>query len=486
MPLLEIDRWNERVFTGSWTTAQGTPTDVIEPATGRVLGAVGTATPSDIADACAKAAEAQHDWESRPFEERAAILRRAGHLFDEHASEIETWLVREAGSIRPKAGLEVHTAAQECFEASALPSHPTGEMFPSADGRLSFSRRIAAGVVGVIAPFNFPLILSIRAIAPALALGNSVVLKPDTRTAVCGGVVLAAVFEAAGIPEGVFQMLPGGADAGAALVEDRHTRVIAFTGSTAAGRKVGESAARHLTRAHLELGGNNALIVLPGADVAAAVSAGAWGSYLHQGQICMAAGRHLVYESIADEYVAALAAKARALPVGDPHLEDVALGPIIDAGQRDNIHRLVTESVSAGATLVEGGTFTDLFYRPTVLDHVQRDTPAFRDEIFGPVAPVLRYSTIDEAVAIARDTEYGLSLGVLGADAMAAWDVARRIPTGLVHVNDQTVGDFAHVPFGGMGSSGNGGRVGGAAANIEAFTELQWATIQGPIQQYPF
>ncbi|MGW5644276.1 aldehyde dehydrogenase family protein [Saccharopolyspora sp. NPDC003752] len=486
MTILDVERWAKRVFTGSWSTASGTPTEVVEPATGQVLGHVGAATPGDVDEACAKAAAAQRDWENTPFEERAAIMRRAGRLFEEHAGEIRRWIIREAGSIPPKAELEAHSAANECFEAAALPSHPAGSLLPSADGRLSLSRRVAAGVVGVIAPFNFPLILSIRAVAPALALGNAVVLKPDTRTAVCGGVVLAAIFEAAGVPEGVFQMLPGGADAGAALVANKHTRVIAFTGSTAAGRKVAESAATHLKRAHLELGGNNALIVLPDADVAAAASAGAWGSFLHQGQICMAAGRHLVHESIADEYVAALAEKARNLPVGDPNTAEVALGPIIDERQRDNIHRLVTESVAAGATLAAGGEYDGLFYRPTVLDHVRRDTPAFCDEIFGPVAPVLRYRTVEEAVEIARDTEYGLSLSVLGGDAMAAWEVAKQIPSGLVHVNDQTVGDHAHIPFGGVGASGNGGRVGGAEANLESFTETQWVTIQGKIQQYPF
>ncbi|MDA3644999.1 benzaldehyde dehydrogenase [Saccharopolyspora indica] len=486
MTILDTERWAKQVFTGRWQPAGGTPAEVVEPATGQLLGHVGRATPADIDTACAKAAAAQRAWEDTPFEERAAVLRRAGQLFTDHAEEVVGWLVREAGSIRPKAEIEARTAANECFEAAGLPSHPAGSLLPAADGRLSFSRRVAAGVVGVIAPFNFPLILSIRAVAPALALGNSVVLKPDTRTAVCGGLVLAAIFEAAGVPEGVFQVLPGDADAGAALVANEHTRVIAFTGSTAAGRKVGEAAAAHLKRAHLELGGNNAIIVLPDADIAAAASAGAWGSFLHQGQICMAAGRHLVHESIADDYVAALAEKARTLPVGDPNTAEVALGPIIDAKQRDGIHRLVTESVAAGAELVAGGEYDGLFYRPTVLDRVRPDTPAFRQEIFGPVAPVLRFSTVDEAVEIARDTEYGLSLSVLSADAMQAWEVAKRIPSGLVHVNDQTVGDHAHIPFGGVKASGNGGRVGGAEANLEAFTETQWVTIQGPIQQYPF
>ncbi|WP_433868676.1 benzaldehyde dehydrogenase [Saccharopolyspora sp. CA-218241] len=486
MALLDPAIWEKKVFTGRWSEAGGAPVEVTEPATGRSLGTVGAATSEDVAAACASAAAAQREWAAAPFDERAAVLRRAGRLFEEHAEEIRDWLVREAGSIRPKAELEVRTAAGECYEAAALPSHGSGDLLPSAEGKLSFSRRVPAGVVGVIAPFNFPLILSIRAVAPALALGNSVVLKPDSRTAVCGGAVLAAIFEAAGVPSGAFQVLPGGADAGAALVADRHTRVIAFTGSTGAGRKVGEAAATHLKRAHLELGGNNAVIVLPDADLDAAVSAAAWGAFLHQGQICMAAGRHLVHESIADEYVAKLAAKAEGMAVGDPHTEQVALGPIIDAKQRDNVHRLVTESVESGARVAAGGGFEDLFYRPTVLDGVTRQTPAFREEVFGPVAPVIRYSTVDEAVEIAADTEYGLSLSVLGADAMRAWAVAQRIPSGLVHINDQTVGDMPHIPFGGVKDSGNGGRIGTAAANLESFTETQWVTLQGSIERYPF
>lgn len=486
MSLMNTAIWEKKVFTGQWVDGSGTPFQVVEPATGHTLGHVGTATRADIDDACARGAAAQQSWEQTSFEERAAVLRRAGQLFEQHAEEIKTWLIREAGSIPPKADLETHVAAAECFEAAALPSHPSGGVLPSADGRLSISRRVAAGVVGVISPFNFPLILSIRAVAPALALGNAVVLKPDTRTAVCGGVVLAAILDAAGVPEGVLQMLPGGADVGAALVANQHARVIAFTGSTAAGRKVGEAAARHLKRAHLELGGNNALIVMPDADIAAAASAGAWGTFLHQGQICMTSGRHIVHESVADEYVAELADKARSLTVGNPYTDQVALGPIIDANQRDNIHRLVTESVAAGATLVTGGTYEELFYQPTVLDNVQRDTPAFCKEVFGPVAPVLRYRTIDEAIEIASDTEYGLSLSVLSGDAMQAWEVAKQIPSGVVHINDQTVGDQAHIPFGGVRASGNGGRIGGATANIEAFTETQWATIQATIQQYPF
>jgi benzaldehyde dehydrogenase (NAD) len=299
-------------------------------------------------------------------------------------------------------------------------------------------------------------------------------------------VSIARIFEEAGLPDGVLHVLPGGADAGEALVADPHVRTISFTGSTAAGRRVGELAARHLKRAHLELGGNSALIVLDDADLDLAASAGAWGSFLHQGQICMTTGRHLVHEDVLEPYLARLAEKADHLPVGDPATEQVALGPIIDANQRDKIHALVTASVDAGARLVAGGTYDRLFYRPTVLADVTPATPAYAQEVFGPVAPVISFGDVAEAVALARDTEYGLSLGILGKDAMAALAIAEQIPSGIVHINDQTVGDEAVAPFGGVGASGTGSRFGGASANVDAFTEAQWLTMQGTIQQYPF
>lgn len=230
------------------------------------------------------AAEAQRSWAATSPGERAAVLRRAGDLFAQHAEEIEDWLVREAGSIHAKARLETHIASDERYEAAALPTHPMARVLPSNDDRWSFSRRRSAGVVSVIAPFNFPLILSIRSVAPALAVGNSVLLKPDLRTTVCGGVVLARIFDEAGLPAGVLRLLPGGANVGKAAVTAPEVRVVSFTGSTRAGRSVGAAASKHLQRAHLELGGNNALIILPGAELAAAASAGAFGSLCTKGR----------------------------------------------------------------------------------------------------------------------------------------------------------------------------------------------------------
>ncbi|WP_255948445.1 benzaldehyde dehydrogenase [Streptomyces odontomachi] len=485
MSLLAPQTWSGKVHIGGWTAAAGGTTPVVEPATGQILEHVGYAGGEDVARAAEHAARSQTAWARTPYTARAAVLRRAGDLFTRHAEEIQDWLIREAGSIPGKAAFETTTAAQECYEAAALVSRPFGELLPSAEPRLSMVRRVPAGVVGVIAPFNVPLVLAIRSVAPALALGNAVVLKPDQRTAVGGGVSIMRVFEEAGLPEGVLSLVPGGAEAGAALVEAPQTRIISFTGSTAAGRRVGAAAAEHLKRAHLELGGNSALIVLPDADLERAASTAAWGSFFHQGQVCMSTGRHLVHESVADEYAERLAERAGRLAVGDPARAEVALGPVIDAGQRDKIHGLVTQSVAGGARLATGGTYEDLFYRPTVLTDVTDASPAYAEEVFGPVAPVRSFATSEEAIALATASEYGLSLGILSRDVMKAMDLAERVPTGLVHINDQTVNDEAHVPFGGVGASGTGARFGGAA-NIEAFTETRWITVRAEEAVYPF
>jgi benzaldehyde dehydrogenase (NAD) len=486
MKLLESKAWAGRIFLGGWREGGGGQQAVIEPATGDQLGSVGVATAADVRRAAEQAAEAQTAWATTSYEKRAEILRRAGDLWSLHAEEIHTWIIREAGSIPPFGPRQTHFAEHACHEAAGLATLPFGEILRTNEPHLSFSRRVPVGVVGVIAPFNAPIILSIRAVAPALALGNAVLLKPDPRTAVSGGVVLARIFEEAGLPAGLFSMLPGGATVGEALVTDPGVQLICFTGSTRAGRRVAQLGAEHSKRVHLELGGKSALIVMDDVDVEKASSVGAFGSFLHQGQICMATGRHLVQRAIYNDYVAALAKRADRLPVGNPATEQVALGPIIDAAQRDRIHKLVTSSAEAGARLVAGGKYEGLFYRPTVLADVPRHAPAFKEEIFGPVAPVVAFDSLDQAVELARETEYGLSLGILSRDVMKALKLAERIPSGIVHINDQTVADEVVNPFGGVKASGGGGRVGGPAANFDAFTEVQWVTLRTELPSYPF
>lgn len=473
-------------FIEEWKTGTGPTAPVLEPATGQILVQVAESLPADVSRAASLASSVQSAWASVSYEERASVLRRVADLIQLHSDEIATWNIRETGAVRGKADNEVYNTLNEVLNAATMPAQPLGSLMPSADpARMSLVRRVPIGVVGAITPWNFPLVLGMRVVAPAIALGNSVVIKPDPQTPVSGGAIIAALFAQAGLPEGVLQVVCGGADVGEALVSDPQVSMVSFTGSTRTGRRVAQLAAASLKKTSLELGGNNAFIVLDDADVDVASSAGAWGSFLHQGQICLTAGRHLVHERIAQEYTEALARRARALTVGDPFVADVHLGPIINQRQLAHLDDLVTRSIAGGAVLAEGGTHEGLFYRPTVLGSVSRDLPAFTDEIFGPVAPVTTFASDDEAVALANMTGYGLVAGVHTRSLSRGLAIANRIKSGMVHVNDQTVNDEAIVPFGGMGSSGNGGRYGGSA-NFEEFTQWQWVTIRDVPPSYPF
>jgi benzaldehyde dehydrogenase (NAD) len=476
--------WHGKIFTTGWKPANG-GLDVLEPATGEVLTRVGSADAGDVARAAAEARRLQPAWAATPYEQRAAVLRKAAALLEENQQEIIYWIMRETGGIGPKAGFEIHMVASILHRSAAMVTEPQGLLLPTDPGRLSMARRVPRGVVGVISPFNFPLILSARAVAPALAVGNAVVLKPDPRTVLSGGFILARIFEEAGLPGGVLQVLPGGADVGEAMCADPNIAMIAFTGSSAAGRKVGEAAGRHLKKVQLELGGKNVVVVLDDADLDSAASAIAFGAWFHQGQICMTTGTVLAHEKIAAALTEKLVAKASHLPVGDPASGQVALGPVISRSQIDRIHGIVTDTVAAGATLAAGGAFEGPYYRPTVLTGVKPGMRSFREEVFGPVASIVTFASDDDAVALANDNEYGLSAGVFSASVGRAMEIGNRLQTGLLHINDQTVADEPHVPFGGTGASGNGTRIGGPA-NWEEFTHWQWVTIKDKPGAYPF
>ncbi|WP_198325355.1 benzaldehyde dehydrogenase [Pseudomonas alkylphenolica] len=483
-PLLPAELWNEHLFTGQWQAGQAPTTAVLEPATGTTLGTLANADADQVARSTKAAHLVQAKWFQLSYDERAAVFRKAAQVAERHANEIADWLVRESGSTREKAEFETRLSIKVLHESASLPSRSQGEVLPSVPGRLSLARRRPLGVIGVISPFNFPLYLAIRAVAPALATGNAVVLKPDPRTAVCGGFVIARVFELAGLPAGLLHVLPGGADAGAALTSDAHVAMIQFTGSTGAGRKVGEAAGRHLKKVSLELGGKNSLIVLDDADLDLALANATWGVYLHQGQICMSTGRLLVQRGIYERFLERLVAKARSLSVGDPAKGQVHLGPLINAQQCENAQRIVQAAQQAGAKLEVGGEPQGLFFPATVLSGVTRDNPAFNEEIFGPVAVVVPFDTDADAVALANDTEYGLSAAVLSQDVGRALKLGEQLRVGLLHINDQTVNDEVVNPFGGVGASGNGASIGGPA-NWEEFTQWQWLTVKGEAPAYP-
>jgi benzaldehyde dehydrogenase (NAD) len=483
--LLSEQGWTGKIFSDGWVDAPET-IETVEPATGDVLGTAGVANAASVAAATKSAARAQREWAALPMSERVAVVSRAAELLERHRAEITGWMVRESGAIPPKVEHEIGASIGQLNEAASLISAPLEQELASPiPGRTSTARRVPIGVVGVITPWNFPLVLAMRSLGPALVLGNAVVLKSDPNTPVTGGVVIARVFEEAGLPSGVLHVLCGGPAVGQALVEDPNVRMISFTGSTKTGRVVGEAAGRGLKRVVLELGGNSPLIVLEDADIAAASSAGAWGSFLHQGQICLSVSRHLVHESIVEEYLAALTERAERLVAGNPATDQVHLGPIINEKQVKNVQRIVDETVAAGATAVVGGSHEGPFYPATVLRDVRPEMAAFKEEIFGPVAAVTTFKTDDEAVELANATEYGLSAAVQSASRDRADAVAARLDAGMVHVNDQTVNEEPPAPFGGFKASSNGGHFGGAG-QLDLWTEWQWLTSREKAEPFPF
>ena len=484
-PLLAESIWTGRIYGNGWSDAP-LAIDVLQPATGAVIASAGVADDASVAAAAASAAAAQIEWAATPFPDRARVLRRAADLLERHTDEITGWMLRETGSILPKAAVEIANSVNQIHQAAGLVTQPLAYVLPSPQpDRTSVAHRIPVGVVGVITPWNFPIVLALRSVAPALAVGNAVLLKSDPNTPVGGGVLIARLFEEAGLPPGVLHVFTGGAEVGRALVENPNVAMISFTGSTAAGRAVGELAGRHLKRVVLELGGNSPLIVLDDADIDAAASAGAFGSFLHQGQICIATSRHIVHEKVADAYVEALAERARRLPVGDPERDEVALGPLINDKQMQRVTRIVEETIAQGARLVTGGTPHGPFYPATVLADVTPSMPAFNQEIFGPVAPVTTFADDDQAIALANGTEYGLSAAIHSRSLGRAEQLAARVHSGMVHINDMTVNEESPAPFGGQGSSGNGNHFGGVA-NLDLFTEWQWRTSRPVATPFPF
>ncbi|MCK9799374.1 benzaldehyde dehydrogenase [Pseudomonas chlororaphis] len=473
------------LFNGDWVPGSAPVQAVIEPATGEVLMHSAMADPADIAAACRAASLAQPAWAALGPRQRAEVFRKAAGWAQQSFDELALYVARETGGALFKGEHEVREAIVLLHQAAGLLSQPHGLVLPSEAGRLSYARRQPHGVVGVISPFNFPLILSLRSVAPALAAGNAVVLKPDPQTPISGGLLIARLFEAAGLPKGLLQVLPGAADAGEALCRDPNVRMIAFTGSTGAGRKVAEVAGRHLKKVALELGGKNPLIILEDADLDLAASNAAWGAWLHQGQICMASGLILVHESIAAALTRKLVDKARALTVGNAARGEAALGPLINARQLQRVEQIVRDTLDAGARLEAGGESHGLFYQPTVLSGVRPGMRAFEDEVFGPVATVVSFASDEEAIELANRTEYGLAAAVISPSVGRAMAIGERLQCGLLHINDQTVADECVNPFGGRGASGNGGSVGGPA-DWDEYSQWQWVTVKNTPPAYPF
>ncbi|WP_435127075.1 aldehyde dehydrogenase family protein [Halobaculum sp. D14] len=486
--------WNALYVDGEWTESAGDETIAVEdPSTREVVAEVPAAVEADVDAAYEAAAAAQDEWGSAPPARREEAAQAFLDALEEHKDEVLELLEYEAGGGPAYGETSIHIASDQAAEATTLPRRMKGEHAPSnIPGKEHIVQREPAGVVTVISPWNFPLNLSMRAVAPAIAAGNPVVLKPSTNTPITGGLLFAKLVEDAGLPDGVLNVVTGrGSEIGDRVAGHPESDVVAFTGSTPVGRRVAATAAENLAQPAMELGGNNAHVVTGDADVDAAIDSAVFGSFVHQGQVCISINRHLVHESIYDEYVDKLVERAESLPVGTAHDPSTVVGPIIDESQRDEMLQYVEETVDAGATLETGGHTVDLdgvddslVVAPTVLSDVTNDMSAACFEHFGPIAPVIPFSDVDEAVELANDTEYGLSGSVHAGDVGAGKRIADRMETGHVHVNDQPINDEAHVPFGGIGASGMGGY--NSDAFLREVTKTKWISLQHEDRDYPF
>ncbi|WP_207589483.1 aldehyde dehydrogenase family protein [Halomontanus rarus] len=494
-PKLSIeDDWNGLYIGGEWVDSESDEEIAVEdPSTREEVARVPAAVEADVDAAYEAAAEAQAEWEKAPPAERERVAQQFAQTLQEYEEEIVELLAHEAGGSRIMGETSVTIATDQATQAATLPRQMSGEQMDSnVPGKENIVRREPQGVVTVISPWNFPLNLSGRAIAPALATGNAVVVKPASNTPITGGLLMAKLYEEAGLPDGLLNVVTGsGSDIGDPVVEHPESDVVAFTGSTPVGRGVAAKAGENLSVAAMELGGNNAHIVTADADVEAAVDSAVFGSFVHQGQVCISINRHLVHEDVYDDYVGMLTDRAASLPTGSAHDPDTVVAPIIDESQRDEMLEYVAETVDAGATLETGGETLEmdgvddsLLVAPTVLSDVENDMAAACNEHFGPIAPVVPFSDVDEAVELHDDTEYGLSGSVHAGDVGTGLQIAERLDTGHVHVNDQPVNDEAHVPFGGTKASGIGGY--NSTDIMDEVTEKKWISLQHDRREYPF
>ncbi|ROQ68018.1 aldehyde dehydrogenase (NAD+) [Streptomyces sp. 840.1] len=476
----------DQYIDGEWRTGTGS-WDIIDfnPYNGEKLAAITIATAEEVDLAYRAAERAQRSWDTTSPYERARVMERALRITEELAEEIVEAVIDELGGTRSKARYELRAAQEFLREAAHQALHPGGRILASpVDGKENRLLRQPVGVVGVISPFNFPFLVTMKSVAPALALGNAVVVKPNQNAPVVGGGLVAKIFHDAGLPAGLLNVLiTDVAEIGDAFIEHPVPKVISFAGSDRVGRHVGATAGALFKRTILELSGNSALVVLDDADVDYAVDAAVFSRFVYQGQVCMAANRILVDRAVAPEFTEKFTARVAALRTGDPRDPDTEIGPVINTFQADALTALVDQAVAEGATALVRGRTRGNLVEPTVLTGLADDSPLLSQEIFGPVALLVTFDGEEEAVRLADDSPYGLSGAVHTADVERGVRFARRIRSGMFHVNDTTVQDDPLVAFGGEKDSGTG-RLNGEAT-VDAFTTQKWISIQHGRSVFP-
>lgn len=485
----DYDGFDRLPINGTWRRGKGAKVlRDLNPYNGDVLVEIQHANRDDMDEAYRGAARAQPAWAALLPGERAAVMRRAAQVMEARQDEVIQWLIREAGSTRIKATMEWGTVHAVLLEGATLPYLVEGRILPAdVPGKESRMYRKPVGVVSIISPWNWPMQLSVRSVAPALAVGNAVVVKPASDTPVTGGLLLARILEEAGLPPGVLSVIIGaGSEIGDAFVTHPVPRVISFTGSTPVGRNIARLAAEGptLKRLELELGGNGPFVVLDDADLDQAVEAAVFGKFLHQGQTCMSINRLIVDDGVHDAFLDRFAERVRKLKFGNPDEPDTMVGPVINESQFKGLRKRIEDAISAGARKVVGEEAQGLVLPPHVFADVTNDMHLAQTESFGPIAPFIRAHGEEEALRIANDTELGLAAAVFTRDVERGLRFARSMEAGMAHVNDQPVNDLPYNPFGGEKNSGVG-RFNGVWA-IAAFTTDQWVTIQHAPRQYAF
>ncbi|MFC5711757.1 aldehyde dehydrogenase family protein [Thalassorhabdus alkalitolerans] len=474
-------------INGFWK--EGSSEKTIEnnnPFSNERISTIKSASEKDVNEAYSAAAHAQKEWAAYTPAEKQGYFEKLLQVLKEEKDLITEWLIKESGSTRIKAEAEFGAAYEVTREALSFPSRMNGQILPSnVPNKENYVYRRPKGVVGVIGPWNFPFHLSMRSVAPALAAGNTVVIKPASDTPMTSGLLFGYLFEKAGFPKGVVNVVVGrGSEIGDAFVQHNVPKLISFTGSTEVGSHLASEAGKLLKDTALELGGNNAMVILDDADVDRAVDAAIFGKFLHQGQICMALNRIIVDASIHDEFVEKFVKRVKELPYGDPTNSSTVVGPLINHSQVERIQKEVDHSVKEGANLLTGGSHEGNVFEPTVVSNVTKDMDIFQNELFGPVVSIVKVQSEEEAIETANDTIYGLSGSVFTKDRFRGMEVARQIETGMIHVNDQSVNDEAHVAFGGEKDSGLG-RFGGEWA-LDKFTTVQTVSVMSGYREYPF
>ncbi|MFC9248194.1 aldehyde dehydrogenase family protein [Streptomyces sp. NPDC057136] len=471
---------------GEWLTGSGS-WDIIDinPYNGEKLSSITVATSLEV-DRAYRAAEcAQRKWAASGAYERRAVLSRAVDIIEERADAIVETIVDELGGTRLKAEYEVRICQEFLRAAAGQALRPMGRLLPSpVDGKENRVHRVPVGVIGVISAFNFPFLVTMKSVAPALALGNAVVVKPHQNAPIVGGALVAKIFEDAGLPAGLLNVVvTDSAEIGDSFIAHPVPKVISFTGSDRVGRHIAATAGGLFKRVILELSGNSALVVLEDADIDYAVQAAVFSRFLYQGQVSMAANRILVDRAVEPEFTERFTAAVAALRTGDPRDPETRIGPVISAFQADALTALVDQAIADGATALVRGRTRGNLVEPTVLAGLPEGSPLLAQEIFGPVALLVPFEGEDEAVRIVNDSPYGLSGAVHTKDVERGVRFARRIVSGMFHVNDSTVQDDPLVAFGGEKMSGMG-RLNGEAA-VEAFTTQKWMSIQHGRTQFP-